>query len=89
MIAMSEQRLRWMARRGMLELDHLFNAFIDTGYADLTAEEKSHFVVLLDQQDPLLYAWFFTEKTPDNQALKKLVQKIQQQYRGESAEGLL
>jgi len=43
------RHLRWACRRGMLELDALFNQFLDQGYAQLSPEEQADFVQLLAQ----------------------------------------
>ena len=40
---MDSNRLRWAARRGMLELDLLLNGFLDHGYARLTPEQQTVF----------------------------------------------
>lgn len=49
------ERVRWRARRGLLELDIIFERFVRTQYADLSEEEKRVFEVLLDMADnPLL-----------------------------------
>jgi succinate dehydrogenase flavin-adding protein (antitoxin of CptAB toxin-antitoxin module) len=36
----TKNELRWMARRGMLELDLLLNDFIDNKFNDLSLDEK-------------------------------------------------
>lgn len=49
------QRIRWRARRGLLELDIVLGRFIDTHYAQLDDAEKRAFEVLLDMPDNPLW----------------------------------
>ncbi len=51
-------RLRWLCRRGMLELDHWLAPFLETRYADLAPEFQAVFARLLDQDDLALFDWF-------------------------------
>jgi antitoxin CptB len=53
----SINRLRWLCRRGMLELDAWLTRFLDSRYADLPAEQQAVFVSLLDQDDMALFDW--------------------------------
>lgn len=49
------ERVRWRARRGLLELDILFERFVTAQYAQLSDSEKREFEALLDMADnPLL-----------------------------------
>lgn len=50
-------RLHWQCRRGMLELDELFERFLSPVYPALAAADKSLFVELLGESDPDLYQW--------------------------------
>lgn len=40
-----KRRLRWACRRGMLELDVLFEPFVDQAYDELSEEQKRYFAV--------------------------------------------
>jgi antitoxin CptB len=71
-------RLKWMCRRGMLELDVLFGKFLETGYPKLTDEEKCLFVQLLDCPDPDLLGWLLGTDEPAEDGLKHIVGKIKQ-----------
>jgi antitoxin CptB len=53
----SINRLRWLCRRGMLELDAWLTRFLDSRYADLSAEQQAVFFRLLDQDDMALFDW--------------------------------
>ena len=43
----------------------------------LTEEEKQAFVKLLEQPDPVLYAWLMQYEVPQDPQDKMIVQKIQ------------
>lgn len=58
-------RLKWACRRGMLELDVLLNNFLARGYSDLPLSEKYQFIALLEQSDPVLFAWLMGHETPE------------------------
>lgn len=68
-------RLRWLARRGMLELDTWLNRFLDRGFAKLPIAQQRLFVYLLEQDDMTLYDWLTgsVEPPPD---LRELVAGI-------------
>ncbi|MBU1664462.1 MAG: succinate dehydrogenase assembly factor 2 [Gammaproteobacteria bacterium] len=56
-LAVSTSRLRWLCRRGMLELDAWLALFLDTRYSDLPPELQAAFARLLDQDDMVLFDW--------------------------------
>lgn len=61
-----EGRLRWMCRRGMLELDVLFERFINNnGFDSLTPEQRTAFEAMMQEPDPVLYNWLLGAETPD------------------------
>jgi antitoxin CptB len=63
----SENRLRWLCRRGMLELDAWLSRFFETRYAQLSPQEKQAFAGLLDQDDMRLFDWFTGGQTPPDE----------------------
>ena len=69
----SVARLRWQCRRGMLELDLVLGAYLDTRYAQAPEAEKRRFVALLAVDDPTLNAWFFGRETPADPGVRALV----------------
>lgn len=71
-------RVRWMCRRGMLELDLILLEFLDKGYMDLSDESKHTFVKLLDEEDPTLHSWFLGQSTPEDSDLAAIVAQIRQ-----------
>ncbi len=51
----ADNRLRWQCRRGMLELDTLLLAFLDTGYPFLPPAHQHAFAELLELDDMTLW----------------------------------
>ena len=49
------ERVRWRARRGLLELDIVLGHFIEVYYANLTEAEREAFEALLDMPDTHLW----------------------------------
>jgi len=47
-------------RRGMLELDFIFQQFLNHHYDDLPEDQKKLFLRLLKEEDPTLYDWLVT-----------------------------
>jgi len=58
------ERLRWLCRRGMLELDTWFTRFLEAGYPGLSPERQTCFVALLAQDDLALFDWLTGERAP-------------------------
>ncbi|MBD3587303.1 succinate dehydrogenase assembly factor 2 [Salinimonas sp. HHU 13199] len=69
-------RLKWACRRGMLELDVLFLPFVETGFHDLSEEEKETFEKLLTCDDPDLFAWFMGHQSCPEPELANMVEHI-------------
>ncbi|MDD8059443.1 MULTISPECIES: succinate dehydrogenase assembly factor 2 [Shewanella] len=73
---MNIARVRWACRRGMLELDVLFQPFVEAHYEALADADKQTFIRLLECEDPELFAWFMGhEQCPDPQ-LATMVVKV-------------
>ena len=68
--------IRWQCRRGMLELDFIFERFLNTRYAALSDEKKILFERLLKEDDPVLFDWLITKVPCTNLALKTIIQEI-------------
>ena len=49
------KKLRWQCRRGMLELDLLLNAYLDTHGDSFSESEQANFIDLLALSDPEIY----------------------------------
>lgn len=72
----SKPKLKWACRRGMLELDVLFEPFVDDAYDALPEEKKAVFQRLLACEDPDLFAWFMGHQECEDAELKEMVQLI-------------
>ena len=69
----SKPKLKWACRRGMLELDVLFEPFVDEAYDALNEEQKFTFQRLLACEDPELFAWFMGHEVCPDPELKSMV----------------
>jgi len=72
----SKPKLKWACRRGMLELDVLFEPFVDEAYDALTDAQKYVFQRLLACEDPELFAWFMGHEECPDAELKGMVEII-------------
>ncbi len=70
------ERLRWQCRRGLLELDLLFEAFLDKRYSSLSDADKEAFNQLLEHQDQTLQEWLLGKTSPENEAMLRMVRLI-------------
>lgn len=70
------RRLRWRCRRGMRELDQLFNRWLDQQWAASSEAQRGVFLRLLDCEDDKLWHWFLGHETAPDAALDALVQRI-------------
>ena len=76
---MNPNKLRWLCRRGVRELDVLFTEFLDTQYADLDLPLQAAFQHLLQQQDPQITDWLFDRSKPEDLKLQQIISRLQQQ----------
>ncbi len=70
------ERLRWQCRRGLLELDLLFEAFLDKRYSSLSDADKETFNQFLEQQDQTLQEWLLGKTAPEDEAMARMVKLI-------------
>ncbi|BAJ00900.1 succinate dehydrogenase assembly factor 2 [Shewanella violacea] len=71
---MKISRVRWACRRGMLELDVIFQPFVDRYYEQLSVKNKAILVRLLEGEDPELFAWFMGhEQCPDPELAEMVI----------------
>ncbi len=73
---LNPSKIRWKCRRGMLELDILFEKFFNEKFSQLSDHEKELFNRFLDHPDPQLYDWLLGHDTPQDSDDKKMVDKI-------------
>jgi len=71
---MSERsRLLWRCRRGILEMDILFQRFIDQYYDQLSTADKCTLDQLLDQADPDILAWITGKSEPPSGEFDRII----------------
>lgn len=71
-----QRRAFWHSRRGMLELDLLLVPFVEHEYATLPAELQNDYHLLLECEDSDIYAWLMRRGSPDEEALRSIVELI-------------
>ncbi len=69
-------RMRWAARRGMLELDLVLEPFVGARYAHLNAADRARFQQLMSCQDQDLFAWFLGRQQPEDEELAAIVSQV-------------
>lgn len=72
----SKPKIKWACRRGMLELDVLFEPFVDEAYDALDMQNKAAFQRLLTCEDPDLFAWFMGHEKCQDEELAAMVKLI-------------
>jgi len=71
-------RMRWAARRGMLELDLVLEPFVTARYVALDEADRRRFQRLLRCEDQDLFAWLLQRERPADEELAGIVQQILQ-----------
>jgi antitoxin CptB len=69
-------RMRWAARRGMLELDLVLEPFVAARYASLDERDRERFQQLMSCEDQDLFSWFLGREQPGDEELVAIVSKI-------------
>ncbi|MEH6591576.1 MAG: succinate dehydrogenase assembly factor 2 [Halioglobus sp.] len=69
-------RMRWAARRGMLELDLVLAPFVEGRYADLPAVDRERFRQLMLCEDQDLFTWFMAREQPQDPEMLIIVKQI-------------
>ncbi len=72
------KRLRWRSRRGMRELDQLFERYLDHAWATDSEAQRAVFLRLLDCEDDKLWRWFMGYEECPDAALDQLIERIRQ-----------
>ncbi len=71
----NDRRIQWKCRRGLMELDILFENFFTKKFQDLSPDEKKQFDKLLSHDDTQLYGWVLgSQSVPDH--FTDLIKKI-------------
>jgi len=69
-------RMRWAARRGMLELDLVLEPFVSHRYAELDAGHRDVFQRLMVCEDQELFAWLLQREQPADPELADIVRRV-------------
>ena len=69
-------RLRWRCRRGMKELDILFERFLKSRFETMDGKQKAVFLDFLNLPDPQLTDYLLRGLVPADAAFKTLVEQI-------------
>ena len=70
------KKLRWQSRRGMKELDVLFEAFLIKQAKPLLAGAWPEFETLLKQEDDVLLDWISGRNLPADPAVLVLINRL-------------
>ena len=73
-----KSRLLWRCRRGIKEMDIIFQDFINHSYDQLTDDEKNAFLRLLDEQDLDILNWIMGKDKPNDNELVNIVNIIRE-----------
>ena len=69
-------RIRWRCRRGMRELDQLFERWLAHGWESASEAERGVFLRLLDCEDDRLWRWFMGYEACPDAELSALIARI-------------
>lgn len=72
----ARERLRWRCRRGLLELDLLFQRFMVCEFDRLTDRDIEVLTRILDLADNELLEYCYGRRVPDDADVKALVDRI-------------
>ena len=70
------KKLRWRCRRGMRELDQLFERWLAHGWKQASDAERGVFLRLLDCEDDRLWRWFMGYEAAADVDIASIVQRI-------------
>lgn len=73
-------KITWQCRRGLLELDIIFNHIVENCLSKMTEAEIDSFETLLHHHDSHLYAWLMGFEQPEDKETQNSVQFIASCY---------
>lgn len=73
-------QIQLQCRRGMLELDFIFQRFLTQHYDQLSNDDQKLFSRLLNEEDPTLYDWLIVDAPCMNQTLQPIVDRVKKSY---------
>lgn len=62
----NKSSLKWRCRRGIREMDILFQRFLEKHFDNLSPDEQKIFEQLLDESDMDILAWIMGKLKPEN-----------------------
>jgi|TARA_X000000950_G_C13731588_1_gene584509 antitoxin CptB len=72
---LNKEQIKWRCRRGVLELDVIFNRFLESKYDQLNDLDAQLFSELLELPDPILQKWLIYGEQSDKK-FSKLINLI-------------
>ena len=73
-----KSRLLWRCRRGIKEMDIIFQDFVNHSYDQLTDDKKNSFSRLLDEQDLDILNWIMGKDKPYDNELVNIINIIRE-----------
>lgn len=73
-------RVRWLCRRGMKELDLVITRFFEHDYDSLPDEEQQNFRDFLEVEDPEIYSWIMGRSSPENKNHAAIIHKLRNMF---------
>lgn len=73
MTIITDSRIKWKCRRGLLELDVILEKFCETVLPTMSEEDKKSFFFFLDTPDQILLDWVYANVMPGDERAKKYV----------------
>ena len=70
-------RLKWRCRRGIREMDLLFEKYLHQYYPYLPTAEQENFAALLEETDLDIYDWITGRREPEKPAYLPLIKQLQ------------
>lgn len=73
---LSDAKIRWKCRRGMLELDMVLERYFRESVIGMSDEDKRLFYDFLDTSDQTLLHWVFGQEDPDTNDYLRFVNDL-------------
>ncbi len=67
------KKLHWKCRRGMKEMDILFEHYLYEHYQKADSEHQQAFEQMCDMQDPLIADYLFERNQPETAAINDII----------------
>lgn len=73
-------RVRWLCRRGMKELDIIMNRYRENIYVTLPEQEQQYFKDFLALDDPDIYSWVMGRTSPESEHYATIVHQLRNMF---------